>query len=392
MRTGACAMSSRTAGRARGFAVAALALSRAGAGAAARRGRRTHRPGTRTRSSSTHGYSTYGDLKYPADFAHFDYVNPDAPKGGEISHLDPGHLRQLQPLHPQGPRRRAVDHRLRIDADLGRRRDSGQYCLLCESLEYTETEDWVIFHMRHDITFSDGTPMTAADVVFSHFKLLDEGLPSYAEAVRALIPEAEALDDYTVKFTFADGVPRKDLISQAGGVPVFSKAWFERTGAKLSEPHDGDLAGLGSLHAGQLRDQPAHHLQAQPRLLGQGSADERRPQQLRHHPHRVFLGHRCSDGGVQGRGLHVPGREFLAELGDPLRLPGDRQGLDQVKDTPRDGTLPCGGLHVQPAPSRNCRTCGVRQAMGLVFNRDWTNKTLQYGLFEQRVSFWQEPS
>ena len=73
----------------------------------------------------SHGYSTYGDLKYPADFAHLDYVNPDAPKGGEIMHLGAGHLRQLQPLRPQGRAGVLATIGYEIDADLGRRRGVG---------------------------------------------------------------------------------------------------------------------------------------------------------------------------------------------------------------------------------------------------------------------------
>jgi microcin C transport system substrate-binding protein len=63
--------------------------------------------------------------------------------------------------------------------------------------------------MRPEARFSDGTPVTAHDVLFSHNLLLEQGLPSYAEAVRKRIPKAEVIDDHTIKFYFADGISRR---------------------------------------------------------------------------------------------------------------------------------------------------------------------------------------
>lgn len=77
--------------------------------------------------------------------------------------------------------------------------------------------------------------MTAHDIVFSHNLLLDEGLKSYADAVRKRIPKVEALDDHTVKFYFADGISRRSLIETVGGVPAWPKHWFEETGNTLKD-------------------------------------------------------------------------------------------------------------------------------------------------------------
>ena len=74
---------------------------------------------------------------------------------------------------------------------------------LAESLEYDEGRNYVIFHMRPEATFWDGTPVTAEDVVYSHRLFIEQGLPSYAQAVgKRMVTGAEALDDHTVKFTF----------------------------------------------------------------------------------------------------------------------------------------------------------------------------------------------
>ena len=81
----------------------------------------------------------------------------------------------------------------------------------------------VIFHMRPEARFSDGTPVTAHDVLFSHNLLLDQGLKSYADAVRKLIPGAEVIDDHTIKFTFAEGVSRFFQDDIANSLPEMPK-------------------------------------------------------------------------------------------------------------------------------------------------------------------------
>ena len=124
---------------------------------------------------TAYGYSTFGDLKYPADMAHLDYVNPDAPKGGEISVWFSGTFDTFNPYSAKGEP--AYLASIAYESLMVGTADeiSAQYCYICETIEYPEDQAWVIFHMRKDVTFSDGSPLTAHDVVYSHYKLLDEG-------------------------------------------------------------------------------------------------------------------------------------------------------------------------------------------------------------------------
>lgn len=154
----------------------------------------------------SHGYSFYGDLKYPADYTHFDYVNPDAPKGGEISLGVVGTFDSMNPYTRKG--RGGALSTVMYESLLGEGVNSAApadvygeaYCLVCESLEYPEDKDWVIFHMRPEARFSDGTPLTAYDVEFSQNLILEQGLKSYADAVRKLIPKIEVIDEHTIKY------------------------------------------------------------------------------------------------------------------------------------------------------------------------------------------------
>jgi len=121
---------------------------------------------------SAHGYSFYGDLKYPADYTHFDYVNPDAPKGGEISISTLGTFDSMNPYSRKG--RGGALSTVMYESLLGEGVGGeivpadvyGEaYCLLCESLEYPESKDWVVFHMHKDAKFSTGRTPNSRPVI-----------------------------------------------------------------------------------------------------------------------------------------------------------------------------------------------------------------------------------
>jgi microcin C transport system substrate-binding protein len=337
---------------------------------------------------TSHGYSTFGDLKYPADFAHFDYVNPDAPKGGEISIWAQAPFDNFNPYTRKG--RPGALSTIGYESLMVSSADevSAQYCLLCESIEYPESEDWVIFHMRKDVTFSDGTPLTAHDVVFSHYKLLQEGLPSYAAEVGRLIPTAEALDDYRVKFTFAPDVPRKNLITQAGGIPVWSKAWYERTGARLDETQMEISPGSGPymLDSYKINERivykrnPDYWGKDVPAMRGMANFDTIRVEYF-------------ADTDAAFEAFKAGVYTFRQENSSLVWATGyDFPSLDKgwvVRETPPNGNLPGALGFVFNLRREQFKDIRVRQALGLVYNFEWTNATLQYGLFEQRHSFWQ---
>lgn len=337
---------------------------------------------------AAHGYSTFGDLKYAPDFDHLDYVNPDAPKGGEISIFALGTFDSMNPYARQG--RAGGLSTIMSESLLEGTADevSAEYCLLCTSLEYPESEDWVIFHINPDARFSDGTPVTAQDVVFSHFLLLDQGLPSYAEAVRALIPEAEALDDLTVKFTFAPDVPRKNLINQAGGIPVWPEHWFEETGARLDEPRLETPPGSGpymvetvdvNRRITYVRN-PDYWGADLPINRGRGNFDRIRIEYFAD-----------TDAAFEAfKAGEYTFRQENSSLSWATRydFPAIDQGWVVKADLPNGNLPPAAGIvfNLRRPLFQDIR---VRQALALMFNFSWTNESLQYGLFQQRESFWQ---
>ncbi len=155
----------------------------------------------------SHGFAEFGDLKYPKDFAHFDYVNPEAPKGGELSISAVGTFDSMNPFTRKGRAGALASQHFEGLMVESYDEPGSYYGLIAESLEYPASQDWVIFNLRPEARFSDGSSVTAEDVVFSHNILLDQGLQSYAEAVRKRIPKAEARGPHQVKFHFSPDSP-----------------------------------------------------------------------------------------------------------------------------------------------------------------------------------------
>lgn len=172
-----------------------------------------------------HGVSVFGDLKYPAAFSHFDYVNPNAPKGGALRLRGIDSYDNLNPFILKGVPPVGVG--LLFDSLMTRALDEPDalYGLIAKSIEVAEDKSWTIFNLRPEARFNDGTPLTAADVVFSFEALTTKGHPRYRLGFQG-VEKAEALAAYRVKFTFKPGTNR-DLPTQIATLPVISKSYYD---------------------------------------------------------------------------------------------------------------------------------------------------------------------
>ncbi|MCE2992239.1 MAG: extracellular solute-binding protein [Candidatus Jidaibacter sp.] len=173
----------------------------------------------------SHGYAAYSNLKYPANFAHFDYVNPNAPKGGELKMAHVGTFDSVNANILKGTKAPGLDYI--YDALMVNSFDelNSYYGLVAESIEYPESLSWVIFNMRKEAKWHDGSLMTADDLIFSFNTLKEKGNPNY-KIVLADITKVEKLDDYRVKYTFASS-HEPLLISIIGELPIIQKKFFQ---------------------------------------------------------------------------------------------------------------------------------------------------------------------
>lgn len=343
----------------------------------------------------SHGYSFYGDLSYPADYPHFDYVNPDAPKGGDIAIAFVGTLDSMNPYSGKG--RAHLFSIFGYESLLGEAPSDGlpadqyseAYCLLCETVEYPADKSWVLFRMRPEARFSDGAPVTAHDIAFSHNLLLDEGLKSYADAVRKRIPKVEVIDDHTIKFYFADGISRRSLIEQVGGVPAWPKAWMEKNGIGLKDSWLASPPGSGPYVIKDvdltrrivLERNPDYWGKDLPINQGRNNFDTIRLE--------IFSDDTASFEAFKAGEYTFRRESDSKKWAAGYDFPKVERGQVVKKELP-DGQPPTSTGVVFNLASDNLQDKRVREAVSLAFNFEWTNESLQYGLFKQRASFTQD--
>ena len=338
----------------------------------------------------SHGFAEFGELKYPEGFAHFDYVNPDAPKGGEYSYAAQGTFDSFNPYTRKG--RAGARSAGQYESLLYQSYDEAgsAYGLVAESLEYPESQDWVIFNMRPEARFSDGTPVTADDVVFSHNLLLDQGLKSYADAVRKMIPKAEALGTHRVKFHFAPDIPRKSLINQVGGTPIFSKTWFEADpgNRSLDEPRLEPGIGSGPYVLDNYDINRRIVYKRNPDYWG----DAINVNVGRNNYETIRIEY-FSDSVAAMEAFKAGEYTFRQENNSKswatsYEFPALANG-NVVQEEIIDGDVPAAVGFVMNITRPQFQDIRVREAVQLAYNFEWTNESLQYGLFQQRHSFWQ---
>lgn len=335
-----------------------------------------------------HGYSNFGELKYPADFAHLDYINTDAPKGGEISVAAQGTFDTFNNFTREGSA--AVGTGLLFESIMAATADDpyGSYCYLCTTLEYPDSKDWVIFNLRDDITFSDGSGVTAEDIAFTHNLFMEQGLPEYVAVVGGFIVNVEILDTYRVKFTFAADAPRRDVIGVAGGTNAFSKAWFETTGARLDESTDVPFLGTAAYVIGSFDTNRQIIYERNPNWWG-----AEHPLSIGHNNFDSIRYEYFTDASAAFEAFKAGEYTFRNENSSlqwatGYDFPAIESGWVKREELP-DGTIGSAQAFIFNLREERFQDPRVRQAISLMYNFEWSNDTLFYGLYERVESFWQ---
>ncbi len=335
----------------------------------------------------SHGYSYFGDLKYPADFPHLDYVNPDAPKGGEISEWAPGTFDGYNPYFRGG--NTAVMSTAPFEAIVTTTADdpTALYCYLCTTMEYPQDLSYVIFNLRDDVTFSDGSPMTADDIKFSYDTFMEQGLPEFRAAFDGQITLVEVLDPHRIKFTFGDDAPLRDRISLAATFPPFSKVEWERDGRRIDQTWKTPPMGTGpymladfdygrSLTYGRNPNFWGADL---PINLGRNNFDSIRIEYF-------------ADGDTAFEAFKAGEYTFRVENSSlswatGYDFPGIQNGSVIKAELP-NGSLPSAQSFIFNLKRSQFQDPAVREAIRLMFNFEWSNETLFYGLYDRVESFW----
>jgi microcin C transport system substrate-binding protein len=174
---------------------------------------------------SEHAVAMHGDVKYPSDFKHFDYVNPNAPKGGEIKLAGIGTFDSLNPFILKGITPLGMGNLFDTLTVNSQDEAFSQYGLIAESMEMPKDRSWIIFTLRKQARFHDGSPITPADVVFSMNILKEKGHPFYRAYYRD-VKKVEQLGERRVKFTFSEDSENRELPLIVGQMQILSKAYW----------------------------------------------------------------------------------------------------------------------------------------------------------------------
>lgn len=334
-----------------------------------------------------HGLSIFGTLKYPADFQHFDYVNPDAPKGGRVSQVGPGSVTTFDSFNPyilMGDAAQGLE--LLFDSLMVRAADEPDavYGLVAKTADVAPDGRSVTFQLREEATFSDGTPITADDIVFSFEILKSKGHPSIAQPLKD-VAKAEALSPHEVRFSFTGNLIR-DLPIRVAQLPVLSKAYFsnrEFDKSSLDVPLGSGPYKLESYKAGtyvayaRRKDYWAAGL---PVNRGLYNFDLVRYEYFRDRKaelENLFNG-------------TIDFREEFTSVDWATGYENDVVRSGRVKRLTIPDESPSGAqgffMNTRREKLSDVR---VREALGLVFDFEWSNKNLFYNLYTRTTSYFE---
>lgn len=346
-------------------------------------------PAAGENGTETHGMSVFGDLKYPADFQQFDYVNPKAPKGGIFSLLPTVRTNNqsyytfssLNAFILKGEGAQGMD--LTFATLMARAADEPDavYGLAAKSVRISPDKREYRFTLRPEARFHDGSKLTAQDVAFSCNILKDKGHPLVVVQLRDMI-KAEALDDATVLVTFT-ATRARDVPLFVVSLPIFSKAYYA-TRAFEDSTLDTPL-GSGPYKVGRFE---ANRYIEFARVKDWWGADLPVSRGLYNYDTVRYEFYRDRD--VAFEGFTAKNYLFREEL--TSRIWATRYDFPAIKDgrvkqelIPDDTPSGAQGWFINTRRDK-FRDPRVREALINAFDFEWTNKTIMYGSYARTVS------
>ncbi len=339
-----------------------------------------------------HGMSAFGDLKYPPQFAHFDYVNPNAPKGGTFSHVGSTRafnqnlltFNSLNSFILRGDGAQGMELTFATLMTRAEDEPDALYGLAARAVQISPDGLTYRFLLRPEIKFHDGSPITAHDVAFSLNVLKEKGHPVAQQLLRDMAG-VEAIDDVTVSVAFAPNRAR-DVPLFAAALPIFSRSYyatrvFDET--SLEPPLGGGPYKVGRLEPGRfieferVKDWWGADL---PVARGQNNFDVVRYEYYR-------------DREVAFEGFTA--RSYLFREEFTSRTWATRYDLAAVHDgrikrdvIPDDTPSGAQGWFFNTRRDK-FKDRRLREAFIDAFDFEWTNKAIMYGSYERTHSVFQ---
>ncbi|MGD9868140.1 MAG: extracellular solute-binding protein [Hyphomicrobiales bacterium] len=334
-----------------------------------------------------HGLSAFGELAYPAGFKHFKYVNPDAPKGGRLSMIGTAGVITFNSLNAfivKGDAAQGLEYL--FDSLMTRADDEPDavYGLVAEAAELADDGKSATFHLRPQARFSDGTPVTAGDVVFSFDILKEKGDPRIQLSLRD-VASATAVDATTVRYEFSGDLVR-DLPLIVAGLPILSKAYyatrpFDET--TMEPPLGSGPYKVGALSQGRYityvrrddywgKDLPVNR--------GRFNFDELRYEYFRD---------RTAEFEALKAGEYDLREEFTSKTwATEYRIPQVTSGKMILATLPDERPSGTQGFFINTRREKFSDP-RVRQALDYAFDFEWTNKNQFHELYKRTHSYFE---
>jgi len=334
-----------------------------------------------------HGLSAFGELKYGPDFKHFDYVNPNAPKGGRLSSTGTGGTKTFDSFNSfilKGDAAQGLGYL--FDSLMTRALDEPDavYGLVASSGDIAPDGRSVVFKLRPEAKFADGTPVTADDVVFSFNVLKEKGHPMFSISLRDVV-KAEALDPHTVRYEFKGDLIR-DLPLTVAELPILSKAFYTEQPfdqSSLKKPLGSGPYVIGSYKPGTFvsyKRRPDYWAKDLPVNTGRFNFDEIRYEYYR-------------DRTLELEGLKSAAFDYREEFtsvdwATAYDILAVRDGRLQRLITPDGRPSGAQGFFINTRRDQ-FKDKRVRQALDLAFDFEWSNNKLFYNLYKRTQSFFE---
>lgn len=335
-----------------------------------------------TATRRTHALSLLGEPALPAGFPHWPWVDPEAPKGGEVARMALGSYDSFNPFILRGTA--AVGIGLLFETLLMDSADeaSTAYAHLAGSVEVPSDNRWVAFDLREGARWHDGRPVTATDVAWTFATLTEKGHPRY-RAYWADVAEAVAESERRVVFRFRNP-DNRELPLIVGQMPVLPKHWwaerdFGQPGLEVptgSGPYKVERFEAGrSVVLSRVRDYWGRDL---PTMKGLQNFDTQRFEYFRD-PTVAFEAFKAGQ-------LDFRQENVARSWATAYDFPAVGRGLvkrDELKHDLPAG-MQCFAMNLRRPVFADRRT---REAMGMVFDFEWMNANLFYGSYKRSYSF-----
>jgi microcin C transport system substrate-binding protein len=340
-----------------------------------------------------HGLSAFGDLKYSPDFKHFDYVNPDAPKGGTFNFQPPNWVynqnvqtfNTLNSFVPRGdapPRMEmCFDSLMTNKLNTALDEPDAVYGLLAESVVISDDRNSFEFTLREGVRFHDGSPLTAEDVAFTYGLFKADGHPDLLLTLTEMT-EAVALDPRRVRLTFS-GKHSERVILNAVQFPVVSKAYFTENkfdGAGLKAPLGSGPYKVGRVVAGQIIEYervPDYWGKDLPVNRGVYNFDRLR---IEFYSERQAAFEAFKKGDIFFR------QEFTSRTwATAYDFPAIAQGRVVKREFPGEKRPSMQAMAINQRRER-FKDVRVRRAIAMCFDFEWTRRNLFYDSYERSQS------